>query len=324
MWNILFILLGLGLSISGYWFPYSTLVCVFAWLGIILPLILRVNIWEILKNVKSYKKEIFFSILINFAIRPLIAFVIGSYLFDLSAFQLKWLILLSILPGGGLLLYWVKKSGWDIREAFLLFLINFVFFSLIYYFSINFWSFGSAQSLYICAFEEVGIDSISCFAPDGKINPIAPLMVLIIVPLFLAFFIEYFFGNSLKGKEKILANISKISTSLVLFYIFGLKDVGVYLKQHFWESLTLFWPVLVLYLVMLWVAKYFSTFFAGNKRISVFWISVTRFIMLGVFFVVPWIWVGWEKVLPLFLWAFVVQILINLLVSHLEYKWKSG
>ncbi len=324
MWNILFILLGLVISISWYGFPYSTLVCVFAWLGIILPLILRVNIWEILKSIKSYQKEIFFSILINFIIRPLVAFMIWAYLFDLSVFQLKWLILLSILPGGWLLLYWVKKSGWDIREAFLLFLVNFIFFSLIYYFSINFWNFGSAESLYICAFEEVGIDSISCFAPDGRINPIAPLMVLIVVPLFLAFLIEYFFNNFLKGKEKLLSNISKISTGLVLFYIFGLKDVGVYLKQHFWESLALFWPVLILYLIMLGIAKYISSFFEEERKVSLFWISITRFIMLGVFFVVPWIGAGGEKVLPLFLWAFVVQILINLLISHIEYKWKSG
>lgn len=99
-----------------------------------------------------------------------------------------------------------------------------------------------------------------------------------------------------------------------------MKDVGTYLKENFAESIKLLWPVILLYVMMVVVVKIFLKLVNKEDDQALFWISITRFIMLGVFFVVPWIGAGGEKVLPLFLWAFVVQILINLLISHIEHK----
>ena len=319
MYNLIFILAGLIYSLKFWWFAYSTLICVIAGLGIILPLILKINIFSVLKNVVKYKKIIFYSLIINFVLRPLMAVLIGKYLFHLDLPQLKWLILLSIIPWWGLLLYWVKKSWGDTAQAFLLFLINLVVFSLIYYLTSDWWILSNSPSAYVCTFDELGVDYISCFNSEWGINPLAPLMVLIVIPLLLAGILEKYFYKFLANKEKILSYISKFFTWVVLFYIFGLKDVGVFLKNNFGESLFYLYPVASLYLAVLIVLL----LVVKNTSSSLFWIGFTRFVMLWVFFVLPQIWVGGEQVLIMFLWAFVVQIVFNILISTF-WKWKSG
>jgi len=328
MFSLIFIAAWIIYSLWFGGFPYTTLICGVAALWVILPLILKIDIVDVVKKLKSYQKDIWLSLAINFVLWPLAAFFVGKLLFDLNDTLFRWLLLLSILPWWGLLLYRVKKTWGDIQKAFVLFFVNLLAFSAIYfltsYFWPDFWNFSSWPGAYVCTFEQLGMDYISCYGGDGAINPLTPLLVLIVFPLILALIFQQLAKKvkvlqAVLTNQKLLTNISKFFTGVVLFYIFWLSDVGKFLKNNLTQSLEQFWPVMVLYALM----AILLLALVRSVKSELFWIWFSRFLMLGVFFVLPRVGSGWETVLILFLWAFLVQIGLNVLISTFL-QWKFG
>ena len=77
----------------------------------------------------------------------------------------------------------------------------------------------------MCTFEQLGMDYISCYGGDGAINPLTPLLVLIVFPLILALIFQQLAKKvkvlqAVLTNQKLLTNISKFFTGVVLFYIF--------------------------------------------------------------------------------------------------------
>lgn len=131
MFFLMWIIVWLFLNFIFWWFEFSTLLCFFAGLFLIMPLLTKFSFDE-LKYVLRHKKALFFSILLNFIIFPIIAFLIGYFLFQDNHYLIAWLILLSLIPWWWLLMSWLQHSKADLKLWFSIFAVNLFLFSIAY------------------------------------------------------------------------------------------------------------------------------------------------------------------------------------------------
>ena len=132
------ILLWLLLNYLFWWFWFSTFLCVFAGLFVIMPVLLKIKFQDI-KKILWYKKVIFLNILLNFVIFPILAFVLWYFFFWLENYYYIFIImLLAIIPWGGLLVNWLHHSWADMKVWFTLLALNLFLFS-VFFIPFNLW-----------------------------------------------------------------------------------------------------------------------------------------------------------------------------------------
>ena len=107
-------------------FIFSSNICLFAGLTLIMPTLFNVKLQDI-KLVFQYKIVILKSLLTNFLLLPLMALIIG--LLTQNYGVAAGLFLLGVLSGGGMVMNWIKKSGADTSIGFILLFINLIFVS---------------------------------------------------------------------------------------------------------------------------------------------------------------------------------------------------
>ncbi|HBP00660.1 MAG: Arsenical-resistance protein [Candidatus Moranbacteria bacterium GW2011_GWE1_49_15] len=108
----------LGLSAVKFFggYGFSPLICLFAALVMIYPSLVPLSFDKVGASLKNYR-IIAFSLFVNFIVSPAAAFVLG-YVFLRENPEL-WigLMLLSLLPGGGMATTWALKSKADMPSA---------------------------------------------------------------------------------------------------------------------------------------------------------------------------------------------------------------
>jgi len=135
IWAILFWLL---LNYIFWWFWFNTFLCIFAWLFVIMPVLLKIKFKDI-KKILWNKKLIFLNILINFIIYPLLAFILWYFIFWLDNYYYIFsIILLAMIPWWGLLVNWLHHSWADMKVWFTLLALNLFLFS-IFFIPFNLW-----------------------------------------------------------------------------------------------------------------------------------------------------------------------------------------
>jgi ACR3 family arsenite efflux pump ArsB len=92
------ILVGLLLNYLFGGFDFSTLLCFFAGLFLIMPLLVKFSFND-LKYVLHHKKALFWNIVLNFILFPLLAFIIGYFIFGTNHYLTVSLVLLALIPG---------------------------------------------------------------------------------------------------------------------------------------------------------------------------------------------------------------------------------
>ncbi len=115
---LILIALILGL-VNGYFNPmeYSRAICVSALILMILPIFVNLDIIKGLKQIKSSIKPTIIASIFNFAIYPVIAYLIGFILLKDHPAAWLGLVLLSLVPTSGMTIGWTYHTKGNLTTA---------------------------------------------------------------------------------------------------------------------------------------------------------------------------------------------------------------
>ena len=283
-------------------FIFSSNICLFAGLTLIMPTLFNVKLQDI-KLVFQYRTVIIKSILTNFILLPLMALMIGllTQNFGVAA----GLFLLSVLSGGGMVMNWIKKSGADTSIGFILLFINLIFISL------------SLLMLHIFGIYTAEYFSES-YSDERNIENFARAVIelLIIIPFVASRVVIYIepLKNFINEKRSYISNISLF---IILFYLFGLQKSQLIFELYDFEPELI--PISIIAVVVFYYASYIVAKFIYNlesdQERAAFWYSVTRYItlalVLSTFSINTF---GISIILPI-MFAYIVQIPFAILID---------
>ena len=284
-------------------FIFSSNICLFAGLTLIMPTLFNVKLQDI-KLVFQYRTVILKSLLTNFILLPLMALIIG--LLTKNYGVAAGLFLLAILSGGGMVMNWIKKSGADTSIGFILLFINLVFVSLSL---LMLHLFGTYTATY---FDE------SYYSDDRNLENFAQAVItlLIIIPFVASRVVIYIepLKNFINEKRKYISNISLF---IILFYLFGLQKSQMIFELYDFEPELI--PISIIAVVVFYFASYVLAKFIYNlespQERAAFWYSVTRYItlalVLSTFSINTF---GISVILPI-MFAYIVQIPFAMLID---------
>ena len=295
-------ILGLVYGYNTDGFLFSSKICLFAGLTLIMPTLFNVKLQDI-KLVFQYKRVLAKSIIVNYIILPIIALGIGliSNNFGIAA----GLFLLSVLSGGGMVMHWIKKSNADTSIGFILLFINLILISLSL---LMLHIFGIFTSQYFGETYSNEV-SVSNFAR-------AVIVLLIIIPFIVSRVILYI--KPLKSFiEQKRSHIGNISIFVIIFYLFGLQNSQLLFELYDFE------PELIYISIIAVLGFYFCAYFISKllydlnskQQRAAFWHTITRYITLAlVISTFTTNTFGISMIMPI-MFAYIVQIPLALYID---------
>lgn len=334
------IIIGLVINYFTWWLAFNSLLCAFAGLFLIMPSLLKLKFGDF-KDIVKYKNILGFNFLLNFIIVPLIFFTIWALFFS-DIYYIKYaFLLLWLLSSWWLVLSWVMKNEWNTKIAFMLFMINFLFF-IVLFFPLNSFFQNEAtrakeliSSLsitsqfvngvqptnkdFVCVFSTIELPS--CFSRLwvlwSNLSPFIAFFSIILFPFIISRFVllSSKLENIISSKIKY---ISSIATLFIISYIFSLKqirgifefDVNLIIKMFLVISLA----YLIVYLISFFIYKFV---FNSKEWISLFWVATTRFITLWLIFSFIYSSIFWYEFLLVFAISYFIQIIFSQIFSKL-------
>lgn len=304
--QLILVILGAVLGFAyGYYndgFVFSSKICLFAGLTLIMPSLFEVKIKDV-QLLWQYRIVVIKGFFLNYLLLPLFALGIGLLTNDFGI--ASGLFLLSVLSGGGMVMHWIKKSNADTSLGFLLLFINLVFVTLSL---LMLHTFGIYTADYFEASYMDGIN-MSNFAN-------AVIILLIVVP-FIASRVLLFVTPLVELIEKYRSYISSLSIFIILFYLFGLQSSQLLVDIYDFEPelipMSLF-AVVGFYLLTLIASKLIFNLASPQER-AAFWHSVTRYITLAL--VISTFSIntfGVSMILPI-MFAYIIQIPFAILID---------
>jgi arsenite transporter len=274
--------------------PFNPLICLLAALIMIYPSLVPLSFDKLKGAIKRYD-IILISILLNFVLAPFLAIVIG-YLF-LSQDPLLWLglILLSLLPGGGMVTTWALKSKADMPTTVGIIFFNLLLAILITPFAMSFalnkltGEFLQKTEEATCALSEVSSGVASC-GLGGGVTPIKialPVFAIVVIPLILAYFTQKILKKKkgeewLNKKKRFFGEFSNLGLVIILFVLMSLESNLILFSE----------PQLIIRSLMALVLFYFITlaislflyknFFNNTDGKALVWGSYLRYITLAL------------------------------------------
>lgn len=253
-------------------FAFSPLVCVTAGLLFVTPVLFQFHMKDF-RLLKDHKKVLVKNFLVNLALLPAVAFLIGYATGDFG--MTGALVLLALLPGGGMVMHWVRKSGANVKTGFLIFFVNLAMLLPVY---TGFQIFTEIYGSYL--FGDLFALKVAASGAYKEIAPIGPFMILIVFPLIVSRFVLKYapeFPGWVEGHRKLVSGVGVFG---IVFYLFGLES-----------SLALFdlAPLTVLKAVVATGLFYGTALLLANNLVgddpeegALFWHVVTRFITLAL------------------------------------------
>ena len=284
-------------------FIFSTNICLFAGLTLIMPSLFKFKVRET-ALMWHYKGLMFKGFLVNFVLLPLFAVGVGLATGDLGI--AAGLFLLSVLGGGGMVMHWIKRSHGDTSFGFLLLFVNLVAIPL------------SLLMLHLFAMytaPHFGIDYDETITIRRFAQPV--IILLVIVP-FITSRIILQIKPLVTLIEKYKKFISQGSIFIILFYLFGLQSSQQLVEVYDFEP-ELFYvaliAVVVFYALVVAASTWIFDLDSPQER-AAYWQSVTRYITLalvistfsaGTF--------GVSMLLPI-MFAYLVQIPLSVVIAN--------
>lgn len=284
-------------------FIFSTNICLFAGLTLIMPSLFKFELRDV-KLVWTHKAILFKGFIVNYILLPVFALAIG---FTTNDFGITGgLLLLSLLSGGGMVMHWIKRSNADTSFGFLLLFINLIFVSL------------SLLLLHLFATYTAGYFDVSYDASIHISRFVEPVITLLIVIPFFASRVIRFIPPVMSYIQTYRKVISRISIFIILFYLFGLQssqqliDIYDFEPELFFVALV---AVFVFYMLVFFASRFIYNMDSPQER-AAFWQSITRYITLGL--VISTFSAGTfgvSMLLPI-MFAYIVQIPLSVIVSN--------
>ncbi len=357
---IFWIILWIFLNYFFWGFEFNTILCFFVGIFLIMPVLLKLKFKEIKDTLKN-KKLMWINLLLNFVITPLIAFWVSYVIFWLEYYAyILTIILLSIIPGWWLLMNWLTQTKSNLHVGFSLFAINLFVFSFIYIFY-NLWAdfyinnyvdlqthtqnqllgnnflsnplnIKEEQPYWWCMMSELSsktnLDMPWCsFGNDSNLMyGLYWFIVLILIPFILSRIILFVFKKEyLQNILKYIGYISKLTSFLLIVYIFSLSYIRQILNLDLIIILKSLVSIVIFYMILYFIIKLIlkNSNFDANISKSIFWNAFTRFItlalVLSVLYAISWN-EPWIIIIPVI--AYFVQIIFSTLIVIYYNKWK--
>ena len=296
-------LLGFLYGNYNYGFIFSTKICLFAGLTLILPSLFKFKMRDIVL-LWQHKGLMFKTFLVNLVLLPLLALIAGLMTQDFGI--AAGLLLLSVLGGGGMVMHWIKRSHGDTSFGFLLLFVNLLLIPL------------SLLILHLFATyaaPHFGIEYDETLTIRRFAQPV--IMLLIIIP-FIVSRIILLFKPIVTFIEKYKKFISHISIFVIIFYLFGLQSSQQLVDIYDFEPelfLVAFVAVAVFYALVVAVSIWMYDLNSPQER-AAFWQSVTRYITLAL--VISTFLAGTfgvSMLLPI-MFAYLVQIPLSVVIAN--------
>ncbi len=304
--QLILVFLGAMLGFAyGYYdegFVFSSKICLFAGLTLIMPSLFKVKFRDV-ALLWHHRTVVVKSLLLNYILLPIFALVIGLLTenFGIAA----GLFLLSVLSGGGMVMHWIKKSGGDTSLGFLLLFINIMFVTL------------SLLMLHIFGIYTADYFGAPYLEQVNMSNFARGVIILLIVIPFVASRVIVFIKPVVALIDTYRSYISNTSIFLILFYLFGLQNAQLLVDVYDFEPELI--PVSLVavvgfYLLTLVSAKFVFNLDSAQER-AAFWHSVTRYITLAlVISTFSMTTFGVSMILPI-MFAYIIQIPFAILID---------
>ncbi len=283
-------------------FVFDSDICLFAGITLIMPALFNFELAHV-KLVWIHKKLLMKGFFVNYLILPLIAIIIGFITNDFGI--TSGLFLISVLSGGGMVMYWIKRSGGDTSFGFLLLFINLIFISLSLL-MLHFFAMYAASYFEAYYYSDI---SISTFT-------VAVIELLIVIPFILSRIIRFIkpFRNIIQTYR---SYISYISVFIILFYLFALQNTKLLVDIYDFEPelfLVALIAVSAFYLLSFILSTWIYDLRSPQER-AAFWHSITRYLTLALvistFSVSTF---GVSMLLPI-MFAYIVQIPLSVVIN---------
>jgi ACR3 family arsenite efflux pump ArsB len=273
---------------------FTPLICLLAALLMIYPSLVPLDFRKV-KAVGNNKKVIAVSLVANFLISPLLATLIGWLLLPQEPSLRLGLILLAILPGGGMVTTWAYKSKADMPLT-----VGIVFANLLvaivlapFYLSLAMGALALPDRQAVsetCVVSAASQGAFGCaFAGQGGISPLKialPIIIIIIVPLILAYYTQRHILNkvgqqgfeAVKGK---FAAFSNLGLLVVLAVLMSVKENGIiFYRPDILPKAAI--AIVLYYALTLAYAWRLGSLKPGEKGRALVWGTYLRYVTLAL------------------------------------------
>jgi predicted Na+-dependent transporter len=261
--------LGLGAGALTGGFGFSSLVCIVAGVFLVTPSLFRLDS-AMLHPGRADARPVALNLGLNFVLLAGAALLIGWLSRDLGI--AAGLFLLALLPGGGMVMAWIRSSGADVRLGFLLSVVNL---ALILPVTLVFDAFPILAAPFFPPVETAGMAG-----GGARIPPFAPFMVLIVLPFLISRWARDDAPRLVAFAERHAQAISQITMAGIVFYLFSLERAQALFRL---DPLTLargLAATLAFYAVAITLATALTPHTPQGR--AVYWHMVTRYITLAL------------------------------------------
>lgn len=306
-WIVAIFLLGLTNVYFFGGFTFTPLICVVAALVMIYPSLVPLSFDKLPASLKHYP-VILMSVFVNFILFPILAYTIGAlFLADEPVLRLG-MILLALLPGGGMVTTWAMKSKADMPTTIGIVIVN-LFVAIIavplgisyFLHAFDLGTPDAENALHNtsntlnapyenCVVEQVTNGLATCDFGGGGISALKialPIFVIVIIPLLAAYGTQKFIKH--KKGEEYFANIksyfgkfSNLGLLLVLGLLMSLENNKIIFENPMLLA-QIFVPLTILYAIGLGMILLLRKLFPNPGVNKAFvWGSYLRYITLAL------------------------------------------
>ena len=252
-------------------FEFFSAVCLVAGIFLVTPSLFKFHFSDF-AIIKTHTGAIFKNLWINYLLLTIVALIIGYASQDIGIAAA--LFLLALLPGGGMVMMWIKVSGANVKVGFVIFMLNL---ALLLPITLIFGQFYDIAAPYFPAVDLTGIDSI---ATAKSIKPMGPFMILIVIPFVLSRIALAFFQGIVVFTALHQQTISKLTMFGIVFYLFSLKTSQLLFQVSLMDLVLAAIATLAFYAVTFAAAIKLTDKSPDGK--AVFWHIATRYITLAL------------------------------------------
>lgn len=284
-------------------FIFSTNICLFAGITLIMPSLFKFQLKDI-KLIWTYNTVMLKGFMVNYLLLPMFALGIGFMTNDFGI--TAGLFLLSVLSGGGMVMHWIKKTEGDTSLGFLLLFLNLVFVTL------------SLWMLHIFATYSAGYFDITYDVEMRVSRFVEPVIMLLIVIPFIVSRVIIFIKPLVTWIQTYRQFIGQISIFIILFYLFGLQDSQQLIDIYDFEPELFFisFVAVIVFYVLTFITSNLVYDLHSSQERAAYWQSITRYITLAlVITTFSASTFGISMLLPI-MFAYVVQIPLSVWISN--------
>lgn len=251
---------------------FSAAVCLIAGIFLVTPSLFKFQLsdFAILKN---NMPSVYKNLWINYLLVVVVALIIGYIMQDIGIAAA--LFLLALLPGGGMVMMWIKQSGANVKLGFLIFILNL---ALLLPITLIFGLFDNVASSFFPTPDLTIPEHMQ--GAGKKIMPIAPFIILVVIPFLLSRVILKFFPNMVKFVGKHQQFISKSTMFGIVLYLFSLSTAQLLFQVDIMNLIKATIATSIFYGIVFFIAEKLTDNSANGK--ALYWHIATRYITLAL------------------------------------------